>query len=133
MPEISADKVIGKTLVTLKRVPVFHNCTDKTPMYYIAANKVVGVVSTYLQRSCNNQLYWQIGKRDFKNDPFDRAQKTFVVKHEKGAFKVTGEIKSEIEKEQKEQKGLFQFYVDRYLPWIGGFLLLAIVLKNKIK
>ena len=27
MPEISADKVIGKTLVTLKKIPVYHNCT----------------------------------------------------------------------------------------------------------
>ena len=132
MPEISADKVIGKTLFTKKRVNVYHNCKDKTPMYSIAANRSAGVVTSYVQKSCDGELWWVFGKYD-RNDPFDRQKNRYTIKHEKGAFKITDEIRSEIDKKQKEEKGLFQFYIDKYLPWVGGFILLAIVLKNKIK
>lgn len=139
MPQISADKVIGKTLITKKRVNVYHNCKDKTPMYSIVANRSAGVVTSYVQKACGGELWWVFGKFD-KNDPYDRQKNRYMIKHEKGAFQITDAIRTEIQKEKaeqenviKEQKGAIQFYIDKYLPWVGGFILLAIVLKNKIK
>ena len=142
MPEISADKVIGKTLIAKKRIPVYSGCSNTNKPYrYVEPGNIVGVVSSYIINSCGGVLHWSFGKFD-KNDPYNKLKKIYYVKHEKGAFEITDEIKTaaQLEKEEEEkkliaEKGAFRYYLDKYglvvLLVIAGTILAKAAIQKK--
>ena len=120
MPEISADKVIGKTLIAKTNVDKLNWLRQKIGQY--KAGDVIGVVRSYVQLGTPN-VYWVFGIFD-PNNP----NRQFLVKHEKGKFEITSEIKTaaqlenieeKIQKEKKEkelisEKGAFRYYIEKY-------------------
>jgi len=113
MPEISADKVIGKTLIAKGFIDKLNFQRQKIGQY--KPGDVIGVVRSYVQLGTPN-VYWVFGIFN-PNNPGSQ----FLVKHEKGKFEITSEIKTaaQLEKEEEEkiliqQKGAFRYYIEKY-------------------
>ena len=129
MPEITADKIIGKTLFAKKNLDRLNSSLVKIGT--IVAGSPVGQVYSYIQRG--GKTYWQF--IDFNNKPY------FVL-HTPDSFKFSGDVKQaieekkqEIEKQEKETKGLVPFYIEKYgkvilLYGVGAYLI-AIYLKSR--
>ena len=116
MPEISADKVIGKTLIAKGYVDKLNWQRQKIGQY--KPGDVIGVVKSYVQLG-TPYVYWVFGNYDPRFIQFPGQQ--FLVKHEKGKFEITSEIKAatQLEKEEQEkilleQKGAFRYYIEKY-------------------
>jgi len=129
MPEITADKIIGKTLFAKKDLTRLNSSLVKIGT--ITAGSPIGQVYSYIQRG--GQVYWQF--IDFNN-------KYYYVLHTPDSFKFTGDVKQaieekkqEIEKIQKEEKGSIPFYIEKYgkvilLYGVGAYLI-ATYLKSR--
>ena len=129
MPEITADKIIGKTLFAKKDLSRLNSSLVKIGT--IVAGSPVGQVYSYIQRG--GKVYWQFV--DFNNKPY------FVL-HTPDSFKFSGDVKQaieekkqEIEKVAKEQKGSVPFYIEKYgkvilLYGVGAYLI-ATYLKSR--
>ena len=129
MPEITADKIIGKTLFAKKDLTRLNSALVKIGT--IVAGSPVGQVYSYIQRG--GKVYWQF--IDFNNKPY------FVL-HTPDSFKFSGDVKQaieekkqEIEKIEKEQKGSVPFYIEKYGKWIliygVGAYLVATYIKSR--
>lgn len=129
MPEITADKIIGKTLFAKKDLTRLNSALVKIGT--IVAGSPVGQVYSYIQRG--GKVYWQF--IDFNNKPY------FVL-HTADSFKFSGDVKQaveqqkkEVEKVEKEQKGSVPFYIEKYgkvilLYGVGAYLI-ATYLKSR--
>jgi hypothetical protein len=129
MPEITADKIIGKTLFAKKNLTRLNSSLVKIGT--IVAGSPVGQVYSYIQRG--GKVYWQF--IDFNNRPY------FVL-HTPDSFKFTGDVKQavqqqkrEVEKVEKEEKGSIPFYIEKYGKWIliygVGAYLVATYIKSR--
>lgn len=129
MPEITADKIIGKTLFAKKDLSRLNSSFVKIGT--IVAGSPVGQVYSYIQRG--GKVYWQF--IDFNNKPY------FVL-HTPDSFKFSGDVKEaieekkqEVEKIEKEQKGSVPFYIEKYGKWIliygVGAYLVATYIKSR--
>lgn len=129
MPEISADKIIGKTLFAKKDLTRLNSSLVKIGT--IVAGSPVGQVYSYIQRG--GKVYWQF--IDFNNKPY------FVL-HTADSFKFSGDVKQavqqqkqEVEKLEKETKGSIPFYIEKYGKWIliygVGAYLIATYIKSR--
>ena len=108
MPEITADKIIGKTLFAKKDLTRLNSSLVKIGT--ITAGSPVGQVYSYIQRG--GKVYWQF--IDFNNKPY------FVL-HTADSFKFSGDVKQaveqqkkEVEKVEKQEKGSVPFYIEKY-------------------
>jgi hypothetical protein len=122
MPEITADKIIGKTLFAKKDLTRLNSSLVKIGT--IVAGSPVGQVYSYIQRS--GKVYWQF--IDFNNKP--------------DSFKFSGDVKQaveqqkkEVEKVEKQEKGSVPFYIEKYGKWIliygVGAYLIATYIKSR--
>ena len=129
MPEITADKIIGKTLFAKKNLTRLNSSLVKIGT--ITAGSPIGQVYSYIQRGGN--VYWQF--IDFNNKPY------FIL-HTADSFKFTGDLKQavekqkqEIEKIQKQEKGSIPFYIEKYgkliLLYGFGAYLIATYIKSR--
>lgn len=129
MPEITADKIIGKTLFAKKDLSKLNSALVKIGTF--AAGSPVGQVYSYIQRG--GKVYWQF--IDFNNKPY------FVL-HTADSFKFSGDVKQaieekkqEIEKIEKETKGSVPYYIEKYGKWIliygVGAYLVATYIKSR--
>lgn len=130
MPEISADKIIGKTLFAKKNLDRLNSSFVKIGT--IVAGSPVGQVYSYIQRG--GQVYWQF--IDFNNKPY-------YIKHTPDSFKFSGDVaqaikekKQEIEKQEKQEKGNVQFYFEKYgkvllLYGVGAYLIATYIKSRK--
>lgn len=129
MPEITADKIIGKTLFAKKDLIRLNSSLVKIGT--IVAGSPVGQVYSYIQRG--GKVYWQF--IDFNNKPY------FVL-HTADSFKFSGDVKKaveqqkkEVEKVQKQEKGSVPFYIEKYGKWIliygVGAYLIATYIKSR--
>jgi hypothetical protein len=89
MPEITADKIIGKTLFAKKDLIRLNSALKKIGT--IVKGSPVGQVYSYIQRGGN--VYWQF--IDFNNKPY------FVL-HSADSFKFSGDVKQAVEQQKKE-------------------------------
>ena len=129
MPEITADKIIGKTLFAKKNLTRLNSSLVKIGT--IVAGSPIGQVYSYIQRGGN--VYWQF--IDFNNKPY------FIL-HTPDSFKFTGDVKQAVEKQkqeieniQKQEKGSIPFYIEKYgklilLYGVGAYLI-ATYIKSK--
>ena len=129
MPEITADKIIGKTLFAKKDLTRLNSALVKIGT--IVAGSPVGQVYSYIQRG--GKVYWQF--IDFNNKPY------FIL-HTPDSFKFSGDVKQAVEQQKKEvekveklDKGSIPFYIEKYGKWIliygVGAYLIATYLKSR--
>lgn len=116
MPEISADKVIGKNLVANRKIDKLNYSLVKIGEFRAGDN--VGKVFSYIVRG--GSVYWL----------FDTGfGEKYAVKHETGAFKISEGIREAIEKEKEEKKaekeeekkktkGIIPYYIEKYGLWV---------------
>lgn len=130
MPEITADKIIGKTLFAKKNLTRLNSSLVKIGT--ITAGSPIGQVYSYIQRGGN--VYWQF--IDFNN-------KTYFILHTPDSFKFTGDVKQAVEKQkqeieniQKQEKGSISFYIEKYgklilLYGVGAYLIATYIKSRK--
>ena len=130
MPEITADKIIGKTLFAKKNLIRLNSSLVKIGT--ITAGSPIGQVYSYIQRGGN--VYWQF--IDFNNKPY------FIL-HTPDSFKFTGDVKQAVEKQkqeieniQKQEKGSIPFYIEKYgklilLYGVGAYLIATYIKSRK--
>lgn len=130
MPEITADKIIGKTLFAKKNLTRLNSSLVKIGT--ITAGSPIGQVYSYIQRGGN--VYWQF--IDFNNKPY------FIL-HTPDSFKFTGDVKQAVEKQkqeieniQKQEKGSIPFYIEKYgklilLYGVGAYLIATYIKSRK--
>ena len=127
MPEISADKIIGKTLYAKRQLNKLNSGLQKIGVFN--AGDSVGQVFSYIVR--NGQVYWLF------NDPFG---KPYLVKHDSTAFQFSAGVKEAVKKEQEEktkeqiqEKGKIPFYIEKYGKWVLGAFILVTLAREYIK
>ena len=130
MPEITADKIIGKTLFAKKNLTRLNGSLVKIGT--IVAGSPVGEVYSWIQRGGN--LYWAFN--DFSNKPY-------YVLHTPDSFKFSGDLKQAVEKQkqeieniQKQEKGSIPFYIEKYgklilLYGVGAYLIATYIKSRK--
>lgn len=127
MPEITADKIIGKTLYAKRQLDKLNSALQKIGTF--SAGQSVGVVYSYIVRG--GQVYWMF------NDVFG---KPYLVKHDSNAFQFSAGVqeaierqKEEKEKELKETKGAVPYYIEKYGKWVLGAFIGVVLLREYIK
>ena len=130
MPEITADKIIGKTLFAKKNLTRLGS--GLTKIGTIVAGSPVGEVYSWIQRG--GKLYWAFN--DFSNKPY-------YVLHTPDSFKFSGDLKQAVEKQkqeieniQKQEKGSIPFYIEKYgklilLYGVGAYLIATYIKSRK--
>ena len=130
MPEITADKIIGKTLFAKKNLTRLNGSLVKIGT--IVAGSPVGEVYSWIQRG--GKLYWAFN--DFSNKPY-------YVLHTPDSFKFSGDLKQAVEKQkqeieniQKQEKGSIPFYIEKYgklilLYGVGAYLIATYIKSRK--
>ena len=129
MAEISADKIIGKTLFAKKQIDKLDSSLRKIGVF--APGVSVGIVYSYIVR--NGNVYWMF---------YDLMNKPYYVKHTGDSFKFSGGVEEavqqqKIEKEKQliQDKGAIPFYIEKYGKWvligIVGVALFSSYLKYK--
>jgi hypothetical protein len=128
MAEISVYDAIGLNLYAKTTIAKLDSSLNKTGSF--KAGDYVGKIYSWITR--NGKIYWVV------EDP-TIGNKYYYVLHGKGIFEVTKQIKSIIEKDKlkeqeqlKEEKGNFQYYVDRYLPYVLLTFVAIAVIKKKL-
>jgi hypothetical protein len=134
MPTFNAANVIDKNLFTLKNVKKFYGSPESKQFKIVPKNQFVGRVYSYVIPKGQSALYWQ----------FNEGNKTFFVKHALNTFDVRdlqtqgAKTNEQIQKEaqaaaDKESKGNFIFYVEKYAPKIALAAAAVYLLSTAIK
>lgn len=127
MPEISADKIIGKTLYAKRQLDKLNTSLQKIGVF--SAGQSVGQVYSYITRG--GSVYWLF------NDPFG---KPYLVKHDSTAFQFSQDVQEAVKKQKEEktkeeitQKGQIPFYIEKYGKWVLGAFILVTLAREFIK
>jgi hypothetical protein len=127
MPELSADKIIGKTLFAKKQLEKLNS--NLTNIGTFAKGSSVGVVYSYIMR--NGSVYWLF---------YDAANKPYYVKHSADSFEFSGGVQDALTQQQldkekalKEQKGAVPYYIEKYGKWILLYGIAAYLIATYIK
>ena len=135
MPLFSAGDIVGKTLIAKKKINLYRSRSDSKPFGFVNAGQPVGIVYSYLSPSLNNPNLWWM----FKDN-----NKVYYAEHKEGNFDISSltnqgvistEDKTKIAKEkiEKKDKGAFQFYIEKYMPWIIIGIFAVPIIKDVIK
>ena len=119
MASITADRVIGKSLYAKGVVNVYS--VPGAVARVINDGGLIGVVDSYLTR--NGEVYWQF---------YNAYGVPYYVKHDTnlslpGLNDILAKIKDENINKQIEEKGAVNYYLQKYLPWIVGAVVVAFV------
>lgn len=127
MPEVSADKIIGKNLYAKKRIDKLNYSLQKIGVFN--AGDPVGQVYSYIIR--NGNVYWLFNSG---------LMGKYAVKHDSTAFRITEGVKEaidkqkqEIEQQKKQEKGAVSYYIEKYGVWILGAIVASVAIKEYIK
>ena len=127
MPELSADKIIGKTLYAKRQLDKLNSSLQKIGVFQ--KGQSVGQVYSYVVR--NGQVYWLF------NDAFG---KPYLVKHDSTAFQFSAGVQEAVKKEEAEKvkeeiqtKGQIPYYIEKYGKWVLGAIIVVTLAKEFIK
>lgn len=127
MPEITADKIIGKTLYAKRQLDKLNSSLQKIGTF--SAGQSVGQVFSYIVR--NGQVYWL-----FK----DVFGKPYLVKHDSTAFQFSAGVQEAVKKQEAEkvkeeiaEKGQVPYYIEKYGKWVLGAFILVTLAREFIK
>jgi len=118
---LNVSQVIGKTLKANSNVDFFYPIGVKTGTF--KKGDIIGVVYSYAYGGTPD-LYWQI----------ERGNRVIFVKHDVNKLELVGgqqileDIKKQQEKIKIEEKGLVRYYLDKYLPYIVGAVVIYFAL-----
>lgn len=133
MPNITADRVINKTLIAKVNIAKLDGALKQIGLFKPGAT--IGVVYSYILR--DGKLYWML---------YDSLNRPFYVQHGQNRFVITDAIASEIKKQRRELtaeeqeqlknlKGEIPYYIEKYGIWIlvsvAAIILLNTYIKNK--
>jgi hypothetical protein len=132
MPNITADKVKDKKIYAKSKTNGFDGTFIKIKQTY-DKGQLIGKVYSYIERP--DGLYWMVFSSigDYAN-----FRPTYI-KHDPSKISlpelpsILAEITAQQEKKKIEEKGIIQYNLDKYLPWLIGalaFSFLLPVLKN---
>jgi hypothetical protein len=136
MATFNAANVIDKNLFTLKNVKKFYGSPEGTNFKIVPKGQYLGRVYSYVIPKGQTALYWQ----------FNEGGKSFFVKHALNTFdvrdletqgaKTNEQINAETKAAaDKENKGNFIYYAEKYAPKIGlglaAVYLIGAAIKNK--
>ena len=127
MPEVGADKIIGKTLFAKRQVDKLNTSLQKIGTFQ--AGQSVGQVYSYIVR--NGQVYWMFS---------DAFGKPYLVKHDSTAFQFSSGVqqaveqqKTERERELIQQKGQIPYYIEKYGKWVIVIVVAVVLAREFIK
>ena len=119
MSDISANLVLDKNLYAKGKVSAYDLPNGKV-IFTIDNGGLVGNVYSYVVR--NGIVWWQF----YKNN------KPYYVKHDNNKLSlkelpaILKKIANEEQKQEIEQKGTLNFYLQKYLPWLIGAVVVAV-------
>jgi hypothetical protein len=119
---ITADKVIGKNLYAKGNVDVYDYPNGKL-INRFTNGYLIGTVFSYIIN--NGQIYWQF---------YDNARKPYYVKHITGNLELRElpelikQVEDEAIKNEIAKKGAVNYYLQKYLPYIVGAIVISFVL-----
>ena len=140
MADVTADKIINKTLWAKKNLPVLNSSFK--PVSLIKAGNVVGVVSSYIERP--GHLYWIIKSNnnpsgfflvEHKEGNFSQNKGGVQLAIKKQALEDKAEIikaENELEQIKKEEKGAVSYYLEKYGPYLIGTIIILAIIKKKL-
>jgi len=120
---ISADKVLGKYLYAKGTVKVY-DYPNAQIIRSITNGGLVGQVSSWVLDQ-NGQLFWLF---------YDNAKKPYYVKHITGNLDLKElptlikQVETEAINNEIAKKGAVNYYLQKYLPYIVGAVVIAFVL-----
>lgn len=120
MANITADKVVGKSLYAKSVVNVY-NVPGGAVVRTISTGGLIGQVYSWITN--NGDVYWQF---------YNAYGVPYYVKHDSnlelpGLSDILTQIKDENIAKQIEQKGAVNYYLQKYLPWIIGAVAIAFI------
>ena len=119
MSDISVNLVLDKNLYAKGKVSAYDVPNGKV-IFTIDNGGLVGNVYSYVVR--NGIVWWQF----FKNN------KPYYVKHDNNKLSlkelpaILKKIENEEQKQEIEQKGTLNYYLQKYLPWLIGAVVVAV-------
>ena len=119
MAEITADLVLNKNLYAKGKVSAYDLPNGKVVLTFENGG-LVGNVYSYVVR--NGIVWWQF----FKNN------KPYYIKHDNNKLSlkelpaILKKIENEQQKQEIEQKGTLNYYLQKYLPWLIGAVVVAV-------
>ena len=126
MATITADKVIGKNLYSKGAVDLVSLPGGKV-IKTIQSGGLLGNVYSYIVS--NGIVYWQF--YDIYKQPFYAKQDSNVSFP--GLDEVLKQIQSEAVANEIKEKGALNYYLQKYLPWLVGGVVVALVLPAILK
>lgn len=134
MSVVSADKIINQSMYAKGVVNVFQYPSSGQALRKVASGGYIGRVYSYVIRE-DGKLFWMfIDSARFPDG-------TFYVEHDSNKLSVPNmnnilaEIKAEQEAQKRDEKGVLQYNIDKYVPYIIGIfaavMLLPLFNKNR--
>lgn len=127
MADITADLVINKNLYAKGKVDIYNSPNGKI-IRQILDGGIVGKVYSWI--TPQGEIWWQF---------YDNYGQPYYVKHDsnKLSLKELPAILKKIEDEKTaaeiQQKGALNYYLQKYLPWIAGAVVIAIAFPSIYK
>lgn len=127
MKLIGADKILNQTMYAKGVVTAYNLPNTEKPVRQFANNGIIGRVYSYVV-SNDGKLFWMfIDSLNFPNG-------TYYVEHNPNKLNVPNlnNILADIEKEKQEairqEKGVLQYNIDKYIPYVIGIFAAALLL-----
>jgi hypothetical protein len=125
MPTITADKVLGRSMYAKGNVAGVDASGKQIKTF--SDGQLIGVVDSWVNFS--DGLYWS----------FYNNYAPYYVKHDGNKLSLPAlpdilkQISAEEDKKKLQTKGVLQYNIDKYLPWIIGAAVIAISLPTVSK
>jgi hypothetical protein len=114
----SVNQIIGKTLITKKRIGYYRNPGDhQTPVGYIDTGQPVGVVVSWLDANPTQDrqgLWWMF---------YDTWGNPYYTPHQVGLYDISSLQQQGVltdEQLAEQDQSALQQNIDKYLPWVLG-------------
>lgn len=125
MPNITADRVVNRNLYAKSRVYAYDGTFQNVKTIY-NPGQLIGNVYSYIEQP--DGLYWMI----YQTNADYNAMNPTYIKHNQSKLslpdlpEILAEISQEQEKKLIQQKGVLQYNLDKYLPWIIGAVVISV-------
>lgn len=123
----TANDIVNHNIRAITDVQVLDS--NLQPAYTVKAGQNIGTVYSWVLRATDGRLAWmfyrdQLAYKNFQpnyviNDP----SKITVPDYPQ----IVKDLEEKRKQEQINSKGLFQYYLDQYLPWVVGGVVVAFV------
>jgi hypothetical protein len=135
MAIFNAKDIVGKTLIAKKKVYLYSSPDATNPLASINPGQTIGVVYSYLSPNKNRPQLWWMFQNGIKYVYVPHQEGSFDVKSlkDQGAISTEDKTKEEQEKLQKQQKGAFAYYIEKYVPWVIVGIFAVPIIKDLIK